>query len=248
MKNVAKDPNIVIYGRNAVKEALAGSERVLELYYREGLEKELEDILTSAGERAVRIARMSEQELEKRTQTRDHQGVSLLLPPFAYSTVEAMLDDAREKEEKPFLILLDSIQDPHNLGAIIRTAHQCGAHGVILPKNRAAAITGTVYKTSAGAVNYMKIAKVTNLSRTIEELKKENVWFVGADMGGSEMYDVDFTSSVGIVIGSEGKGLSDLVRKSMDHIASIPMKGKIDSLNASVAAGVLMYEAVRQRK
>ena len=166
---------------------------------------------------------------------------------YSYATVEEMLETAREKGEDPFLILLDNIEDPHNLGAIIRTANLAGAHGVIIPKNRAVGLTATVARTSAGALNYTPVAKVTNMARTIEQLKKEGMWFVCADMGGTTMYDLDLKGPMGLVIGNEGDGVSKLVREKCDFIASIPMKGDIDSLNASVAAGVLAFEIVRQR-
>ena len=158
-----------------------------------------------------------------------------------------ILENARSRGEAPFLILLDGIEDPHNLGAIIRTANQAGAHGVIIPKRRAVGLTATVAKASAGALNYTPVARVTNLVSTMESLKKEGLWFVCADMGGTSMYDLDLKGSIGLVIGSEGEGVSRLVRETCDFIAAIPMKGEIDSLNASVAAGILAYEIVRQR-
>ena len=161
--------------------------------------------------------------------------------------MEQMLENARSRGEAPFLILLDGIEDPHNLGAIIRTANQAGAHGVIIPKRRAVGLTATVAKASAGALNYTPVARVTNLVSTMESLKKEGLWFVCADMGGTSMYDLDLKGSIGLVIGSEGEGVSRLVRETCDFIAAIPMKGEIDSLNASVAAGILAYEIVRQR-
>ncbi len=166
---------------------------------------------------------------------------------YEYVSVEEILARAGEKGEAPFLFLLDGIEDPHNLGAIIRTANLAGAHGVIITKHRAAGLTATVAKASAGAVNYTPVAKVTNLTNTIEQLKKEGIWFVCADMGGTRMYDLDLRGPVGLVIGNEGEGVSRLVREKCDFIASIPMKGDIDSLNASVAAGILAYEIVRQR-
>ena len=166
---------------------------------------------------------------------------------YEYSTVEDILAKAEEKGEPPFLILLDNVEDPHNLGAIIRTANLAGAHGVIIPKRRAVGLTSTVAKTSAGAINYTPVAKVTNLVRTMEELKQKGIWFVCADMGGESMYRMNLTGPIGLVIGNEGEGVSRLVREACDFIASIPMKGDIDSLNASVAAGVLAYEIVRQR-
>ena len=181
------------------------------------------------------------------SQTGKHQGVIAVIAAYDYAEVEDILQKAREKGEAPFIFLLDNIEDPHNLGAIIRTANLAGAHGVIIPKNRAVGLTATVARTSAGALNYTPVAKVTNLSKTIEELKKEGMWFVCADMGGTSMYQLDLKGPMGLVIGNEGDGVSRLVREKCDFIASIPMKGDIDSLNASVAAGVLAYEIVRQR-
>lgn len=166
---------------------------------------------------------------------------------YEYSTVEDILEKAREKGEAPFIFLLDDIEDPHNLGAIIRTANLAGAHGVIIPKRHAAGLTSVVAKTSAGALNYTPVAKVSNLSQTIEELKKEGMWFVCADMGGELMYNLNLTGPMGVVIGNEGEGVSRLVKEKCDFVAAIPMKGDIDSLNASVAAGILAYEVVRQR-
>ena len=179
--------------------------------------------------------------------TGKHQGVIATAAAYEYAEVEDMLQAARDKGEPPFLILLDNIEDPHNLGAIIRTANLAGAHGVIIPKNRAVGLTATVARTSAGALNYTPVAKVTNLAKTIEDLKKEGMWFVCADMGGTTMYDLDLKGAIGLVIGNEGEGVGRLVKEKCDMIASIPMKGDIDSLNASVAAGVLAYEIVRQR-
>ena len=175
------------------------------------------------------------------------QGVIAMAAAYEYAQVEDMLELAKEKGEDPFLILLDNIEDPHNLGAIIRTANLAGAHGVIIPKRRAAGLTATVAKTSAGALNYTPVAKVTNLVKTMEELKEKGLWFVCADMGGDIMYHVNLKGPIGLVIGNEGEGVSRLVRETCDMTASIPMKGDIDSLNASVAAGVLAYEIVRQR-
>ncbi len=179
--------------------------------------------------------------------TGHHQGVIAQAAAYDYGTVEEMLANAREKGEDPFLILLDDIEDPHNLGAIIRTANLAGAHGVIIPKRRAAGLTAVVARASAGAINYTPVAKVTNLTNTIKELKEQGLWFVCADMGGETMYDLNLTGPIGLVIGNEGEGVSRLVRESCDFIASVPMKGNIDSLNASVATGVLAYEIVRQR-
>lgn len=190
---------------------------------------------------------VTKERLDQISETGKHQGVIAYSAAYHYAEVEDMLKAAEEKGEVPFLILLDSVEDPHNLGAIIRTANLAGAHGVIIPKRRAAGLTATVAKTSAGAVNYTPVAKVTNLSQTIEELKERGLWFVCADMGGESMYKLNLTGPIGLVIGNEGEGVSRLVKEKCDMVASIPMKGDIDSLNASVAAGVLAYEIVRQR-
>ena len=171
----------------------------------------------------------------------------LTMAAYDYASVEDILARAKEKGEPPFLILLDNVEDPHNLGAVIRTANLAGAHGVIIPKRRSVGLTATVAKTSAGAINYTPVAKVTNLVRTMEELKKEGIWFACADMGGQSMYQTDMSGPIGLVIGNEGEGVSRLVREACDFVVSIPMRGDIDSLNASVAAGVLSYEIVRQR-
>ena len=185
--------------------------------------------------------------LDQLSSTGKHQGVIAIAAAYEYASVEDILQRAREKQEPPFLILLDNIEDPHNLGAIIRTANLAGAHGVIIPKNRAVGLTATVAKASAGALNYTPVAKVTNLAKTIEELKKEGLWFVCADMSGTVMYGLDLKGPIGLVIGSEGEGVGRLVKEKCDMVASIPMKGDIDSLNASVATGVLAYEILRQR-
>jgi 23S rRNA (guanosine2251-2'-O)-methyltransferase len=179
--------------------------------------------------------------------TGKHQGVIAQAAAYEYAEIEDMLEAAAKKNEDPFIFILDELEDPHNLGAIIRTANLCGAHGVVIPKRRAAGLTATVVKASAGAINYTPVAKVTNISKTIEDLKKKGLWFVCADMGGELMYTQKLTGPIGLVIGNEGTGVSRLVREKCDFISSIPMKGDIDSLNASVAAGVLAYEIVRQR-
>ena len=190
---------------------------------------------------------VAKERLDQLSETGKHQGVIAQAAAYRYAEVEDMLKRAEEKGEPPFLFILDGIEDPHNLGAIIRTANLVGAHGVIIPKRRAVGLTSTVAKTSAGALNYTPVAKVTNISATIEELKERGLWFVCADMGGESMYRLDLKGPIGLVIGNEGEGVSRLVREKCDFIASIPMKGDIDSLNASVAAGVLAYEIVRQR-
>ena len=190
---------------------------------------------------------MSKERLDAMSKTGKHQGVMAYAAAYSYAEVSDILDVAKEKGEPPFIFILDGIEDPHNLGAIIRTANLAGAHGVIIPKRHAVGLTATVARTSAGALNYTPVAKVTNISATIEELKKEGLWFVCADMGGETMYNLDLKGAIGLVIGNEGDGVSRLVKEKCDFIASIPMKGDIDSLNASVAAGVLAYEIVRQR-
>ena len=190
---------------------------------------------------------VTKERLDQLSETGKHQGVIAYAAAYEYAEVDDILEAAKKKGEPPFIFLLDNIEDPHNLGAIIRTANLAGAHGVIIPKNRAAGLTATVARTSAGALNYTPVAKVTNLAKTIEDLKKEGLWFVCADMGGTTMYDLDLKGSIGLVIGNEGEGVGRLVKEKCDMVASIPMKGDIDSLNASVAAGVLAYEIVRQR-
>ena len=185
--------------------------------------------------------------LDAMSQTGHHQGVVASAAAYEYADIDDILKAAEDKGEAPFIFLLDGIEDPHNLGAIIRTANLAGAHGVVIPKRRAVGLTATVAKASAGALNYTPVAKVTNIGNTIDELKEKGMWFVCADMDGDVMYNVDMTGSLGIVIGNEGDGVSRLVREKCDFTASIPMHGDIDSLNASVAAGVLAYEAVRQR-
>lgn len=190
---------------------------------------------------------VAKERLDQLSETGAHQGVIAQVAAYEYASVEDILAKAREKGEDPFIFILDNIEDPHNLGAIIRTANLAGAHGVIIPKRRAVGLTSTVAKTSAGALNYTPVAKVTNLGHTIDELKEQGMWFVCADMGGETMYNLNLTGPIGVVIGNEGEGVSRLIREKCDFVASIPMKGDIDSLNASVAAGILGYEIVRQR-
>ena len=190
---------------------------------------------------------VSKDRLNKYAEGDKHQGVVAMAAAYSYAEVDDILNAAKEKKEPQFIIILDDIEDPHNLGAIIRTANQAGAHGVIIPKRHAVGLTATVARTSAGAVNYTPVAKVTNISRTIDELKERGIWFACADMSGDVMYNCNLTGAIGLVIGSEGNGVSRLVREKCDFVVKIPMFGQIDSLNASVAAGVLSYEIVRQR-
>ena len=193
------------------------------------------------------ISYVTKERLDQISETGKHQGVIAYAAAYTYATVDDMLQKAKDAGEDPFLIFLDNVEDPHNLGAIIRTANLAGAHGVVIPKRRAVGLTATVAKASAGAINYTPVAKVTNLSQTIEALKEQGMWFVCADMDGQPMYDLNLTGSIGVVMGNEGSGVSELVKKHCDFVASIPMKGDIDSLNVSVATGVLTYEIVRQR-
>ena len=237
-----------IEGRNAVLEAFRSGKCVDKLFILDGCQDgPVRTIAREARKKDTIINYVAKERLDQLSETHAHQGVIAQVAAYEYSTVEDILAKAEEKGEPPFLILLDNVEDPHNLGAIIRTANLAGAHGVIIPKRRAVGLTSTVAKTSAGAINYTPVAKVTNLVRTMEELKQKGIWFVCADMGGESMYRMNLTGPIGLVIGNEGEGVSRLVREACDFTASIPMKGDIDSLNASVAAGVLAYEIVRQR-
>lgn len=237
-----------IEGRNAVLEAFRSGKCVDKLFILDGCQDgPVRTIAREARKTDTIINYVSKERLDQLSETHAHQGVIAQVAAYDYSTVDEILARAEEKGEASFLIILDNVEDPHNLGAIIRTANLAGAHGVIIPKRRAVGLTSTVAKTSAGAINYTPVAKVTNIVRTIEELKEKGIWFVCADMGGETMYDLDLTGPMGLVIGNEGEGVSRLVREACDFTASIPMKGDIDSLNASVAAGVLAYEIVRQR-
>ena len=237
-----------IEGRNAVLEAFRSGKCVDKLFILDGCQDgPVRTIAREARKKDTIINYVSKERLDQLSETHAHQGVIAQVAAYEYSTVEDILAKAEEKGEPPFLILLDNVEDLHNLGAIIRTANLAGAHGVIIPKRRAVGLTSTVAKTSAGAINYTPVAKVTNLVRTMEELKQKGIWFVCADMGGESMYRMNLTGPIGLVIGNEGEGVSRLVREACDFTASIPMKGDIDSLNASVAAGVLAYEIVRQR-
>lgn len=243
-----RSEELTIEGRNAVLEAFRSGKTIDRLFVLDGCQDgPVRTIAREARKTDTIINYVSKERLDQLSETRAHQGVIAQVAAYEYSTVDEILARAEEKGEAPFLILLDNVEDPHNLGAIIRTANLAGAHGVIIPKRRAVGLTSTVAKTSAGAINYTPVAKVTNIVRTIEELKEKGIWFVCADMGGEIMYDLDLTGPMGLVIGNEGEGVSRLVREACDFTASIPMKGDIDSLNASVAAGVLAYEIVRQR-
>ena len=248
MNNEKKVNENMIEGRNAVLEAFRSGKPIDKLYVLDGCQDgPVRTIVREARKHDTIIHFVEKERLSQLSVTGKHQGVIACAAAYEYSEVEDMLKLAEEKGEDPFLILLDNIEDPHNLGAIIRTANLAGAHGVIIPKRRVVGLTATVAKTSAGALNYTPVAKVTNLTKTMEELKEKGLWFVCADMGGKMMYDLNLKGPIGLVIGNEGEGVSRLVKENCDFVASIPMKGDIDSLNASVAAGVLAYEIVRQR-
>ena len=239
---------LTIEGRNAVMEAFRSKKTIDKLFVQDGCQDgPVRSIVREAKKTDCIISYVAKERLDQLSETKKHQGVIAVAAAYSYATVEDILNKAKERGEDPFIILLDNIEDPHNLGAIIRTANLAGAHGVIIPKRRAVGLTATVAKASAGAVSYTPVAKVTNLTNTIRELKEQGMWFVCADMGGTMMYDLNLKGSIGLVIGNEGEGVSKLVKENCDFIASIPMKGDIDSLNASVATGVLAYEIVRQR-
>lgn len=238
----------MIEGRNAVIEAYRSGKCVDKIYILDGCQDgPVLTIKREAKKNGTLIKYVDKSLLDNMSETGKHQGVIAITAAYDYAEVDDILRDAKEKGEDPFIVILDNIEDPHNLGAIIRSAHQAGAHGIIIPKNRAVGLTATVARTSAGTLNYIPVAKVTNISQTIESLKKEGIWFVCADMDGEIMYNLNLKGPIGVVIGSEGDGVSRLVKEKCDFIASIPMKGQIDSLNASVAAGILCYEIVRQR-
>ena len=237
-----------IEGRNAVIEAFRAGKPIDKIFLLDGCQDgPVSTIKREAKKKDVMIKYVTKERLDQISETGKHQGVIAYAAAYEYAELEDIFDKAKEKGEDPFVIILDNIEDPHNLGAIIRTANLAGAHGVIIPKNRAVGLTATVARTSAGALNFTPVVKVTNISKTIQELKDRGLWFVCADMGGTEMYKLNLKGPIGLVIGNEGDGVSRLVRENCDMIASIPMKGDIDSLNASVAAGVLAYEIVRQR-
>ena len=239
----------IIEGRNAVLEAFRSGKPIDKLFVLDGCQDgPIRTIVREAKKHDTILQFVTKERLSQISETGRHQGVIAYAAAYEYADVEDMLKLAESKGEDPFLILLDNIEDPHNLGAIIRTANLAGAHGVIIPKRRAVGLTATVAKTSAGALNYTPVAKVTNLAKTMESLKEKGLWFVCADMGGEEMYDLNLTGPIGLIIGNEGEGVSRLVKETCDFTARIPMNRDIDSLNASVAAGVLAYEIVRQRR
>ena len=240
--------NNIIHGRNTVIEALNSGRTLDKILIKDGEnEGSIRSIFAIAKENGIKIERVKKKTLDTLTEFAQHQGVVAYAPPISYVSISDILQNAKKKSQQPFIIILNNITDPHNFGAIIRTAEASGAHGIIIPNRRAAIITTTVEKTSAGAVNYIPISKVTNLVQTIEWLKKQNIWVVGASFEGTTYFNTDLKGPIAIVIGSEGEGLSSLVEKKCDFITKIPMLGKIQSLNASVAASLIMYEVIRQR-
>lgn len=239
-----------VEGRNAVLELLESGKDINKIFITRG-EKHgsINKIIAKAKENRVIIVEKDKRQMQQMAQNENYQGVIALVPPFEYCEVEDILEESKNKNEDPFVLILDGIEDPHNLGSIIRTAETAGVHGIIIPKRRAASVNSTVNKVSAGAAQYMKIARVTNISETIEKLKSEGLWICGTDINTDTMYyNQDFKGSIGIVIGNEGSGMSEKVRKRCDFLVKIPMKGKVTSLNASVSAGIVIYEAVKQRK
>lgn len=249
MKDKKQEFDDQVEGRNSVIELLESGRDINKIFIAEG-EKHgsINKIMSMAKTKKVIVTEISKAKLNQMAQTENHQGVIAIVPPFDYCEVEDILKEAQARKEQPFILILDGIEDPHNLGSIIRTAETAGVHGIIIPKRRAASVNSTVNKVSAGAVEHMKIARVNNINETIEYLKENGVWIYGTDMHTDKYYyDEDYKGSVAIVIGSEGFGMSRLVKENCDFLIKIPMKGKITSLNASVSAGIVMYEAVKQR-
>ncbi len=244
-----ENESLTIEGRNAVLEAFRAGKTIDKIFVLDGCQDgPIRTIVREAKKGDTILSFVAKERLDQMSETGKHQGVVAYAAAYGYAQVEDILNAARKKNEPPFVILLDGIEDPHNLGAIIRTANQAGAHGIIIPKRRAVGLTATAAKVSAGAINYTPVAKVTNLVKTMEQLKEEGLWFVCADMDGGVMYGQNLKGPIGLVIGSEGDGVSRLVKEECDFVTKIPMFGDIDSLNASVAAGVLAYEVVRQRR
>lgn len=239
-----------VEGRNAVIALLESGKDINKIFISDG-EKHgsINKIIALAKERKVLVTEINKAKLNKMAKTENNQGVIAFVPPFEYSDVDEMLEYAKSKNEDPFIIILDGIEDPHNLGAIIRTAETAGVHGIIIPKRRAASVNSTVAKVSAGAVEHIKIARVNNLTQTIKELKEQGIWIYGTDIEATDYYyNQDLTGPIAIIIGSEGFGMSRLVKEKCDFLLKIPMKGKTTSLNASVSSGIVIYEAVKQKK
>lgn len=247
--NSAFDEGLQLEGRNPVLEALNHDKPIDKLFVKKGeIEGTLKVIVAKAREKGILVQEVDREKMAAMSRSNNNQGVIAFCPAHEYCEVSDILEIARKKGEDPFIIICDEITDPHNLGAIIRTADACGAHGVIIPKRRAVGLSAIVSKTSAGAIEFVPVARVTNLARTVDELKKANIWIACADMSGREYFKADLTGGIGIIVGNEGNGVSELLRKKCDLTVGIPMYGKISSLNASVSAGLIMYEVVRQRK
>ena len=237
-----------VEGRNSVIELLESGKDINKIYVTRG-EKHgsINKIIAKAKERKIIIVEKDKRQMQEMAQTENYQGVIAIVPPYEYCEIEDILEEAKKRKEDPFVLILDGIEDPHNLGSIIRTAETAGVHGIIIPKRRAAAVNSTVNKTSAGAVEHMKIARVNNITDSIKKLKEEGLWICGTDINTKTYYyDQDLTGPIGIVIGNEGQGMSEKVRKNWDFLVKIPMKGKVTSLNASVSAGIIIYEVLKQ--
>lgn len=245
----AKQREDLVEGRNAVIELLKSNKTIEQLFVANGkMEGSINKILGLAKDKGVIVKEVDRKKLDLMSETKAHQGVIAQITPFKYNTVEEILDFAKQKGEDPFIVILDELEDPHNLGSIVRTAELCGVHGIIIPKRRNVGVTATVYKASVGAIEYMKIAKVTNINSTIDELKAKNIWVYGADINGEDYsYNTNFSGACAIVIGNEGKGMTKLTKNKCDKLVKIPMIGKINSLNASVAGGIMMYEVLKGR-
>mgnify|MGYP004581061183 FL=1 len=248
-ENYIKQREDLVEGRNAVIELLKSNKTIEQLFIANGkMEGSINKILGLAKDKGVIVKEVDRKKLDLMSETKAHQGVIAQITPFKYSTVDEILNYAKQKDEDPFIVILDELEDPHNLGSIVRTAELCGVHGIIIPKRRNDGVTATVYKASVGAIEYVKIAKVTNVNSTIDELKAKNIWVYGADINGEEYsYDTNFNGACAIVIGNEGKGISKLTKNKCDKLVKIPMIGKINSLNASVAGGIMMYEVLKGR-
>lgn len=248
-ENYIKQREDLVEGRNAVIELLKSNKTIEQLFIANGkMEGSINKILGLAKDKGVIVKEVDRKKLDLMSETKAHQGVIAQITPFKYSTVDEILNYAKQKDEDPFIVILDELEDPHNLGSIVRTAELCGVHGIIIPKRRNVGVTTTVYKASVGAIEYVKIAKVTNVNSTIDELKAKNIWVYGADINGEEYsYDTNFNGACAIVIGNEGKGISKLTKNKCDKLVKIPMIGKINSLNASVAGGIMMYEVLKGR-
>ncbi|WP_142413470.1 23S rRNA (guanosine(2251)-2'-O)-methyltransferase RlmB [Hathewaya massiliensis] len=248
-KDEEKALDNIVEGRNAVTELLKGDKHIEYVMISKGeLSGSIKSIIKLAREKGIVIKDVDKRKLDSLSETKAHQGVIAVTTPFSYSTVDEIIDYAKKKGEEPFIIILDEIEDPHNFGSIVRTAEVCGVHGIIIPKRRNVGVTSVVYKTSAGAVEHMKIAKVTNLNACIDELKDKGIWVYGTDMHGKAYcHEVDYTGPVAIIIGSEGKGMAKHTKEKCDVLVKIPMVGKVNSLNASVAGGIVMYEVLKQK-